>query len=544
LLFATTAWVLLIESLFIAPVWDEQGFVRIVFRLREDMLNLFAAVWFEHQPYRPIAKTLLISVVSLTETEEQAWQALRITNVILILSAAGFLLLFLRNTIRLSPLILGGVWVLILFSPAALVTASWGANIFDATALLALTFGLWSLSNERFVRAAVSFGMGFFCKETAVLILPFMAYWLMTHRISAKEVARSASIVGGLLLVYFVLRSRVIEFGSEADIHGFDWARFPEFFNNYVNTMWFQVAQAPPYIGWTVLLVFLLILNDLRAVLGVVLLITSCGVIYLGMPHRGDAIPAIAHTVFQPRLYLIPSVLVLSILLAHVKPRFLVILLLSPLTAMGMAVEYHYYASFQRTYANIEQLSAREGRKIVIQADRPGIQNAMWRDGKIAYEIRQPGATTAEPDFVLEGATGIVREYDESTDEVPRVSIAVESKRPAAESKDGAIKVAYLKGPQIVFVGWTPLPASDEGKKMWLVLPEELQPIRHKVSVRARPDVAEKLKRPDLARSGFQLVLTFDTDAKTEAAAEAICVFVSSEQVPLTQLRGTHSACH
>ena len=106
---------------------------------------------------------------------ETAWRFLRGLNGAFVLGSLSLMLATLRRFKPLSAprqvFLLGAF----LFSGSAIITCGWFANVYDASALILIWTGLFLLAATDYaILPAVLFGLAFFCKESAVLIFPFL----------------------------------------------------------------------------------------------------------------------------------------------------------------------------------------------------------------------------------------------------------------------------------------------------------------------------------------------------------------------------------
>ncbi len=399
-------WIMLVLSVWIVPVWDEQRMINIV-QKKDSLYQLLQWIWLESRPYRPFSSTLSYPILYWIQDKTLIWQVMRGLNTLVLLFATAIYFAFLQQQRRLAPSHQILILFVLLFSPAMLIVAGWGANLFDAWTYLFIAIGLWSLGKNKYAVATLSFALSFFCKEISLLIFPFLLYWWLNKKIKTRPYI---AINMGLLLIftlYMLLRSRVIELGGSTDIHSFDISKLDHALNLYVSTMWQQSIASIPYLGWCITgIMFWQLRTSWPALLGSALLIMLSALLYQNMPHLGAA-PVIAHTVFQPRLYLIPSTLLLMIILLHSRSLWIPLLLLIPLQISGLIWHFMYFHQFQTVYKHIEQKALNHRRTLHILGE-PGVQFSIWNTPHLSYKIWSPTnvPTQIQMDYRLLNGTG------------------------------------------------------------------------------------------------------------------------------------------
>ena len=356
-------WVAAAMRLMIVDVWDETN-----------ALVAFGSPWWTtHEAvrfvltksmgiWRPLPSALAVLVVRGIASDELTWRILRGINIMLLLTALTMFVVALRRWSPGSERRTTLFSACVLYSGGAVITAGWFANLFDAWVLVLIAAGVLLLTRERSLAAGTLFGLAFFCKETAVLALPFLV-WLWSARfVSARHAIRAGVPALVLGIVYFVLRGRIIPLGSAADTHQFRPDHFLPTLLGYVESFWRQTL-------WT---------DDLRLVglaffaVSVIAMPTwRTRAAYLGFILAGAAIywemfgiyqnGALMHYLtFVGRLYLIPATLTLFMIAAHRKEWALLVLAVS--LAGGAAATYVRYERFQLAYRSLyEQAAANEG---------------------------------------------------------------------------------------------------------------------------------------------------------------------------------------
>ncbi len=399
-------WIMLVLGVWIAPVWDEQGMLNSI-QQKHSLYQLLQWIWLESRPYRPFSNTLSYPILYGIQDKALAWQVMRGINTLVLLLATVVYFSFLQQQRRLSPSHKTIIIFVLLFSPAMLMVASWGPNLFDAWSYLFIAIGLWSLGRNKYVIATLCFSLSFFCKEISILIFPFLLYWWLNGKIKVRPyIAINIALLLAFTL-YMLLRSRVIELGGSTDIHSFDVSKLHHAFYLYVSTMWQQSIASIPYLGWCITgIMFWQLRTSWPALLGGALLIIASAVLYQNMLHLGTA-PIIAHTVFQPRLYLIPGVLLLVIILLHSRSLWIPLLLLIPLQISGLIWHFMYYHQFQTAYKHIEQKALNQKRPLHILG-QPGTQFSIWNTSRLSYTVWLPSNAPShlQMDYQLLNSTG------------------------------------------------------------------------------------------------------------------------------------------
>jgi Glycosyltransferase family 87 len=382
---AVLFWIALVVRLMVADVWDETNgmlaFSSAAMSLGQKVqFVLTQSLGF----WRPLPTLLVTVVLHFVRDFDVSWRVLRGVNVVLLL-AAGWVLVqavprsswgsseFLRGDgpeeLRGTPrnprnsapawaTPAGFIFVLaFLFSGSALITTGWYANVFDASALLLMAIALSLLLRGRDVAAGVVLGIAFFCKETAALGLPFLLVLLAAGRITFRQALRSGIPAAVLGAIYFVIRSKIVPFGSTGDVHGFDAAQFVPTIVNLSESFWRQTLKGdgPGVFGFIFLAISLVALLRPRLIGAAVVFVLATAVIYWGMfgIHQGGVL--MHHLNFVGRLYLVPVTLMLF-LLAIERRTFVIAVLLLPIL-FGAATTWRDHARFQETYKQIYRMA-------------------------------------------------------------------------------------------------------------------------------------------------------------------------------------------
>jgi len=352
---AIALWILLMIRLMIADVWDETNGMLYFSDPQNSLSEIVQFVLTRSLGFwRPLPALLAGAVMHFFPDFSVSWRILRAINIALLLGSLAFFAHALdRWNVRERFL----MTIAMLFSGSAIITAGWYANIFDASTLFALAGGIALLAHGRSLLAGVVFGIAFFCKETAALMLPFLGVLLAARRISWRDAVRAgipALVFGG---VYFVLRGRIIAFGSASDIHPFDVQSLWPTIVHLAQSFWLQTMKAGPWlpIGAAFTLLSLLALRRPMVIAAMVVFFAATAGLYWGM-FTTPQTQLITSMNFIGRLYLVPVALFVFLLALERKPIALAILLLP--IVFGAALTYRDHARFQRTYKRIYRTAA------------------------------------------------------------------------------------------------------------------------------------------------------------------------------------------
>ncbi len=351
---AVAVWIVLMVRLMIADVWDETNGMlyfshpeRSLGEITKFVLTQSLGFW------RPLPTLLAGWVLYFVPALEVSWRVLRAVNIAFLL---GALVMFGRAIEQWNGTFTQRerfvCTVAALFSGSAIITAGWYAIIFDASALFIVAWGLALLAGGRSLTAGILFGVAFFCKESAALTLPFLVVLLAARRITWRDALRAGLPALALGLVYFAIRSRIIPFGSAADVHTFEWKYLAPTITSLAQTFWYQTLKVGPWVAIGIVFT-LLALGVLRRPLVIAAMVAFLGatvVVYWGM----FAIPQtelIDARNFVGRLYLAPVMFFLFLLALERKTMAIAVLLLP--IVFGAALTYRDHARFQRMYKRI-----------------------------------------------------------------------------------------------------------------------------------------------------------------------------------------------
>ncbi len=373
-------WIVFAVRLMIADVWDETNgmlaFSSAAMTLGQKLeLVLTKSLGF----WRPLPTLIVTLVLHFVTDFDVSWRVLRAVNVALLLGTLAMLLKTLsvvggqlsvlsgagepaqttdnRQPTTRSSQLATLFTVAFLFSGSAVITAGWYANMFDASVLLLLTIGLSLLLRGKDVAAGVVFGVAFFCKESAALVLPFLVVLFAAGRISFRQALRAGIPAAILGAIYFVIRSKIVPFGGEGDIHGFAPQALVPTFVSLAESFWEQTLKSRGFLGFFWLALSLAALKKPRLIAAVLLFFSATAIIYWGMFAQYQDGVLIHHLDFIGRLYLVPVTLVLFLLALERRTLAIAVLLL-PIVYGGI-VTWRDHARFQRMYKRLYSTAMR-----------------------------------------------------------------------------------------------------------------------------------------------------------------------------------------
>lgn len=353
---AIAVWLVFAVRLMIADVWDETNGM-LAFSAASPLMGKIRFVLTQSLGFwRPLPTLVVTVVLHFVRDFDVSWRILRGLNILLLL---GSLTLLLRMT--QSAALRCAVTIAFLFSGSAVITAGWYANIFDASALLLVLAGLTLLLRGKEVAAGVILGLAFFCKEAAALALPFLVVLLAAQRITFKQALRCGVPATVLGAIYFAIRSKIVPFGGEGDIHGFAPDQLVPTLVNLAGSLWLQMLKGFLPLGFFALLVCFVALRKPRIIAATLLFLAATTIIYWGMFGILQEGVLLHHLNFVGRLYLVPVTLLLVLL--TLERRTLFVALLCVPIALGGVLTYRDHARFQRTYKRLYRTASEATQK-------------------------------------------------------------------------------------------------------------------------------------------------------------------------------------
>ena len=352
-------WLLAVGRWMVADVWDETNALvafgsstwttgeAVRFVLTQSM-----GIW------RPLPSALAVLVIRGVGDPERAWVVMRVLNVVLLISSLGLLVMAMNRWAGVSWRRTALFVLAFLYSAGALIVAGWFANLFDAWTLLLIALGVVLMSRERFVAAGIAFGISFYCKETAALSLPMLVLFAAAGYLNLRQALRAGVPAAALGAIYFLLRHRVIPFGSSADTHQFLAADFFPTIVGLSESFWRQTmwGEGPGILGFLWFAFSVAVMPGWRTRGAFLLLVLATAVIYWQMFSIYQNEVLIHYLMFVGRLYLIPVVMVLFVL--AMKREWALAVLAVPLLA-GAIATYTRYERFQESYREIYRHAAR-----------------------------------------------------------------------------------------------------------------------------------------------------------------------------------------
>jgi hypothetical protein len=347
-------WIVFAVRLMIADVWDETNgmlaFSSAAMTLGQKLeFVLTKSLGF----WRPLPTLLVTLVLHFVTDFDVSWRVLRLVNAALLLGALAVIV----NALKAAGMERFVITIAFLFSGSAVITAGWYANIFDASALLLLAIGLSLLLRGKDLAAGVVFGVAFFCKESAALVLPFLLVLLAAKRITFKQALRAGIPAALLGAVYFFIRSKIVPFGGEGDIHGFAPQYLVPTFVNLAESFWEQSLKSRGFLGFLWLALSLAALKKPRLIAAALVFFSATAVIYWGMFNEYQNGVLVHHLDFIGRLYLVPVTLMLFLLALERRTLAMAVLLLP--IVFGGIVTWRDHARFQRMYKRIYNTAMR-----------------------------------------------------------------------------------------------------------------------------------------------------------------------------------------
>ncbi|MFT4817545.1 MAG: hypothetical protein ACI9IQ_003060 [Cyclobacteriaceae bacterium] len=365
------AWLVLVNSLMIADVWDETNALVILSSELISSAGLLEAAkifWLQELPldiYRPLGSSFFIILAKLSAGN---FIFLRFVNAAFILAAAVLFAQVLDQKGDKKARALT-FYTIFLFSSSALITTSWFANIFDASCLFFIALATKAYSGKNYALCGISMVLAIFCKEAYVLSIPF----LMLAVYQAKDTNIKAIVAVSITLIvfsaiYWLARQSVAPLGSDADIHGFSADTVVSSSLSLFAGFWFQFSKFTPsspilWIGVGAVILSIVGLKSTASRTAIVAMYLMAAVIYWGMfSYQGENVIT-AHN-FVARLYLIPFVLALYLICREAnRPTILIV---AALSIWGFGETYNDHKIFQTTYLELYEIAQQtEGQTLV-----------------------------------------------------------------------------------------------------------------------------------------------------------------------------------
>ncbi|MFH0909326.1 MAG: hypothetical protein V1929_11235 [bacterium] len=354
-------WIALVAGLMVTDVWDETLGITTFLANYPSSPEEFLM----QRSTRPLPVIAYGVFFRFLHDYDTAWRFLRALNAVFLLGALGLMFATVR---RLKPLTAPRQLFLLgafLFSGASIITAGWYANVYDASALILVWTGVFLLAATDYeILPAVVFGLAFFCKETAVLLFPFVLGLALTNLLDRRRSFLVLGLSSAFFLVYLIYRQKVVALGGSGDIHGFSEADFFPSVVGWFESFWWQDLNRPgPGLAGFLFTGFSLVaLRNIRLALVMLATLLLCPVIYCGMTdaYETDLLGALH---FIGRLYLIPFSFFLFLLAFDARRWALPVLLIPILFGAFHTARSHY--QFQQSFAAVYERARQR------PADRP-----------------------------------------------------------------------------------------------------------------------------------------------------------------------------
>lgn len=346
-------WVIAVALLFIADVHDETNGLVVFGNPALSSGAIVRLILKTPLPFWRPVPTIFAALIIRALPPQVSWRLLRIVNILLILGALALLLRALREwdgtDERRDALF---TWTY-LMSGGAIIVATWFANIFDASAMLLIAWGLLQIARRHFVAAGVIFGAAFFCKEAVAMVLPLLLLLMAIDRLSLRDAVRVGAPTVLFGFSYFALRSLVVPFGSAADTHQFHLSRLTGTAIGFVDTYWLESMwwNGPRLIGFIAFAFALVAMRGWRARLAFLAYVAFGVVMYLEMFDIWQNYQVVHYLMFVGRLHFIPVSLTLFVFALDRRWWALPVLALPLL--LGAVITFTAYARFQRSYRHI-----------------------------------------------------------------------------------------------------------------------------------------------------------------------------------------------
>jgi hypothetical protein len=529
-------WVCLMAGLMIAPVADECSILPPL-DPGTGVTDNIARLWRENALFRPLPLALLAALQVVLGDPDAFWIIFRGLNICLLLASLACLLAFLQRSGCRSYERLLLFTVNFLFGGAAVICAAWFANIYDVATLFCLSLGLLLLIHERPWAAGIALGLAFFCKESAVLVVPFLGLLYLIGRERRRHTAQAAAVAGLLGLVYWLLRGQVMVLGSAADLHDLDLVKLIPTMNGLVRTFWGQSLIFPVWwLGYLSLVLSLAMVRRWLAALALLCLWLGSAVVYLGM--MTPRVETLLHWAsYSGRLFLVPVTLAALVLALYGRRAALWIIVVPGL--LGGCAVYTRYLQLQQAYLQVYELAAQTDERLLVVHNATGGNYYSPR-----HRVRIGDFPEAE--WELRVSDGALLPRAAADDGRPVRSAQVmrmmrEQLRPYAHGRGGKVEELRVQRRNLHLRGWLPFADSERHQKVFLVARE--RPMGIRITTVQRPDVAARPDQEQMQYCGFEIIVSFRSADSAQRAAESICVAAESATSPLTLLDSDNPDC-
>ncbi len=348
------SWIGVVSALMVTDLWDESRGLVLADQL--DFVELVRTTTVQDPTgegvlFRPVPFVVFAAVAESLASFELVWRVMRAICAACVMASVLLLGQAIRRFGRRDVVPRLTMDVALLWSGAAVITASWFANLFDAMALLGVAAGIALLSRRAGLSAGLAIGVGVFCKEIALVALPVVAALGWAEVVPRRDAGRALVTAGASAIVYVVLRALIVPVGSMSDVHQLTVGGFLTALVRFPETVWWQIADVPvPGVGTALSVVALVTLRSWRLRAGAVAVWVAAGFMYGTLIHLGPS-PLLSPDNFIGRLYLVPWAL-LVLLIAVGGRRWVLLLGLAPLT-WGAWATVNHHLRFQSAYVAV-----------------------------------------------------------------------------------------------------------------------------------------------------------------------------------------------
>jgi len=347
-------WIGVVAALMVTDLWDESRGLVLADRL--DFVELIRTTTVQESTgegvlFRPLPFVVFAAVAKSLTSFELVWRAMRVVCAACVVASVLLLGNAIQRLGRRDGVLQLTVDVALLWSGAAIITASWFANLFDAMALLGVAVGIALLSRRAGLSAGLAIGAGVFCKEIALIALPVVAALGWAHVVPKREAGRALLAAGASVTFYLILRALIVPPGSMSDVHQLTAGGFLTALARLPETLWWQVADVPVRgVGTVLAVVGFMTLGSWGVRAGAVAVWVTSSLMYGTLIHLGPS-PLLSPDNFIGRLYLVPWAM-LVLLIAVGGRRWVLLLALAPLT-WGAWVTVDRHLRFQSVYVEV-----------------------------------------------------------------------------------------------------------------------------------------------------------------------------------------------
>lgn len=351
-------WVVFAVRLMIADVWDETNGMLFFSTPPTSLATKLHYVLTQSLGFwRPIPTLLAATVLHFITDFDISWRVLRAVNIIMLVAAVKLLL----DAAALKGIERFVTAIAMLFSGSMVIVAGWYANVFDASVLLLAAVAITLLFRDRAIAAGFVIGIGFFCKETMALALPFLVMLLAAGHITLRQFLRTAIPATLLGITYFALRAKIVSFGGAGDVHDFDPQWFMSTILGVIESFWRQTLKERSVAGFAFFILSIAALRRPRVIAAALGFVGVMVLLYWGMIGSYQDGVLVTHLNFIGRLYLVPVTLLLFVL--AIERRTLMIAALCLPIVFGGYTTWRDHARVQRMYRRIYRVAAQTAQK-------------------------------------------------------------------------------------------------------------------------------------------------------------------------------------